>query len=1503
MESPKKQAAEILSEQKKRHRRMAVFACLALIVVVGTGVALRMNGRAMNQLKLSCILEREPVHQHTEACYTQTPEGEKVLSCGYADFVAHEHNEACYNKEGELVCTLPEVKEHKHTDECYETRRELACTIPESEGHVHTDECYEQVLICGLEESEEHTHTEECYEKTLICTLEEGEGAHTHGDDCYTEQKVLVCEKPEVILHTHDESCYLDENGNKVTDESGEPVLQCGLLEVKKHVHGDECMVNVPRDKEESSVSGVSPEEEPDAAVTLYENDQLKITARCEKPLPEKTLLGFEDISGEEQLLAGKDQLREAAGDETFELLSLMKLSFISETEGEPFASPVQLIIEPLKPQEALTAVMISEGQEDASEASPKAQVLELAKAEDGAYSLRLDAPALVAFGGAAAENPEEGTSSSAPLASVELPESLQISQSFAYDEDPLFHMEFHVSGVAVPKGSAQNAETVSAAEEHSVLSQPEGAGESADGKALTQGDASSEDNSSEDNSSLEASQEENTSSGLSDDTLSGAEEASAVSGEETSLPVNDEAEDSAASNDAQTPSAVEITGAETLPANTGLTYDPSQPLTFIVEPLSQEAEDYLRYAEFVKLEDREKELLPLEVFSYRLYYYGHELDMTLCSVSVTITSKQELEEKAKEAEEEALKEEKASNIKSEVESGGVLITALVPSDGTGSSEPQTPGFHIDERIYTTRREESAEEDETLLGLAEEEFSEGSGEICAASAYQVGSEEDGAGMSVMAKSAGQEASTFGLISSTHVNPHFKVQYYSYLDTVRKDGSTIPLIDTRGGNLPVNGNTNLPTFSLGLNSDGTMRTQNTLTEIYRSEDCSYFEKPNLKYFDALTNSAVDDNNQYSFRLRQIWILKDGKSADSSNRSDWVVYGEAYKGVTPDKAVSDCRKIHFTNRPESQANDCIYIQDGANIRLIYEPLSGTFSSPTSFFDYDINSVDFKGKTDGTMKTNRQGINSAGNYSGSGAKYGFGNANTGTGLKDERWQNAGVNNAINMANRVGGWGTADISYGKCTFGMVSGVDTSGNITFSDGISGPDGFLNASVETKGKTYYPGSLSFTRVGDTYTLSTASVEGAGGASSLERLYNPTCGSTTHTSTWTNNFWPLDSALYAKDLAFGDYTRESLRKFSGAGSPGNLPKADDGADHNNYFGMHYYVTFDLVEEYVGPLEYMFFGDDDMWVFLTEIDKNGNATGSGQQLVCDIGGVHTSQGEYVDLWDYIPHNAQTKAHSASKYRLDFCYTERGASGSTCWMQFTLPSVYSGDLAGPLKDSDFGSLRLEKQLERIIMNGQEEKERDAYDNGEEFVFQLTLTDKDGNQLADDYNYVKYSPNNPDGSGGDGEYFLLENSEVYNGAYITLKHGEYIEINHLPVGTKYTIAEIKNVVTGKTELPNGELQLTTGKTDYEYTSVFTGDVTTVTPGADELAKVEGVIVTPTSNEAQLVSVSNEYLAYELPKTGGPGVWYGIGAGTALLLLGGVLVILRLRKRPYWAE
>ena len=92
-------------------------------------------------------------------------------------------------------------------------------------GHTHTEDCYEEerVLICGQEESEGHVHTEDCYTKVkgeLICGQEESE-EHTHTDECYEWHDELTCGMEEGEgAHHHTDECY-----------QVNQVLTCGLEE------------------------------------------------------------------------------------------------------------------------------------------------------------------------------------------------------------------------------------------------------------------------------------------------------------------------------------------------------------------------------------------------------------------------------------------------------------------------------------------------------------------------------------------------------------------------------------------------------------------------------------------------------------------------------------------------------------------------------------------------------------------------------------------------------------------------------------------------------------------------------------------------------------------------------------------------------------------------------------------------------------------------------------------------------------------------------------------------------------------------------------------------------------------------------------------------------------------------------------------------------------------------------------------------------------------------
>lgn len=617
------------------------------------------------------------------------------------------------------------------------------------------------------------------------------------------------------------------------------------------------------------------------------------------------------------------------------------------------------------------------------------------------------------------------------------------------------------------------------------------------------------------------------------------------------------------------------------------------------------------------------------------------------------------------------------------------------------------------------------------------------------------------------------APVLGLTAKSALNPHFTVQYYANLDVAKRDNDGyLKIIDTnnggnnQGGNLPKNG-TDPKTTKLYLEEAGNgkrkIRTTEELTELYTANEYYYFEAPSLPYMNILR-----DNGNYT--VNEVWVLKEGKDANSTNRDDWVIYDD------PDS-------LTFTNSESSAGENTIVIDDNTVIRLVADTTTDTYNNAATFYDYDITD-DGRTTWDGTYGAH--GINSNSNYTGSGAKLAFGNANTGTALENESWNG----NTLNQYNRSGN------GMDGATFGLVTGLDGNGHIQYANGVNAPNLFDDGNAT--GKTIYDDwSLGFNRSGDTYTLT--AVNGAK-LTGLEYFNNPqTPGKDPYTHIWTNNFWPMDGRPSTDGLT-GYYNDRG----GYAGFDGNklYPTSDDGQDHNNMFGMQYTVEFELTEDYVGPLEYYFFGDDDMWVFLDG------------ELVCDIGGVHSSIGEYVNLWDYI------EKGDAGKHTLKFYYTERGLSGSTCYMQFTLPSVSSGQVK-----HDTGLLKIQKQVV-----GSEDK-------NQEFSFYVTLADASGNALIDKYSIMHYAA---DGSPLDPE--LIQGGE----GYFKLRADEYVIIDYLPYGTKYSITE-----TGESNGYTVSNQVDSEAVDYDVTA----------EGKIQEGHNGSVVFTNTFRP-------------KLPDTGGSGVW-----------------------------
>lgn len=601
------------------------------------------------------------------------------------------------------------------------------------------------------------------------------------------------------------------------------------------------------------------------------------------------------------------------------------------------------------------------------------------------------------------------------------------------------------------------------------------------------------------------------------------------------------------------------------------------------------------------------------------------------------------------------------------------------------------------------------------------------------------------------------------------NPHYTVQYYANIPRFSTNGSNpLTVIDTSGGKLPKNRQT-LTTKEIYLTpADGNTNKNNgnatqqyrvaeskKPTRMYTDNQFEYIKSPNPSYINKLIDSP-------SYTLAQLWVLKDGKSSSSENRADWDVY-------------NDPGSVHFTNRKEAaDANNVVYIHDDTVIRLVYDTNEAKENFPANFYDYDISGGQ---DSAGRYLTGRNGINAASNYgtSRNGKRtwgsycdvLAFGNDNCGTGMSRYRFDELFLNKYSTKwtdSNKETHTIGAD-QYG-CTFGLADSLKDE-KIVYNEWLVAPDLFNEGTAN--GKTIYTNdsSLTFSRVGDTYTLSAATVGGVGTINDLQYLFNPSPnGTTTYSSIFTNDFWPLDGAANGTDPLFGKDTpdfygydadaqgKDTSKTNVWKETAGRLPGSDDGNNHNCFFGMQYAVKFTLTADYVGPLEYYFFGDDDMWVFLDDT------------LVCDIGGVHSSVGEYVNLWDYL------QKGTAGTHTLTFFYTERGASGSTCYMNFTLPSVSGVNIEQKTSD-----LEVRKQVV-----GQDE-------SGQEFNFDIQFYDQNGKPVLDDYAYTKYDKDGKE---------IDSNLVVHTGDKFTLKDGQYVRIRYLPFGLRYTITE--NAVNGYT-------------------------------------------------------------------------------------------------------
>ncbi|MBC5745759.1 fibro-slime domain-containing protein [Lachnospiraceae bacterium MD308] len=1469
MESPiLKRIAEFLQEQKKYKQWRAVFIILAVFVGVGTVTALRMMGLAMTHKErvLHCQFQ---LHEHEKSCYDR----DKNLICGYADYVVHKHNDDCYNADLKLVCSLQEIEKHEHTKECYNKTVTLVCRQEETAGHEHTDQCYtnqkgdlnckkpehshsdacydeESNLICGMEE---HQHDDNCYkwEDVLTCKIREGEGGHTHSDECYVEQKGLTCGQLE--MHTHTDKCFekIDKNGK---NEPGNLRLVCGKIQLEEHIHTEAagCLETVEaapgeisQEPEVSDEPDGSSEEGGEIFSTDLDGEETEgedvNATEGEAPEGEDS----EAAEGEEGSEIGEEG--SATGEEGSENGEEAEDGTEEETEEDEAVDPetyeesktyegLGYIVtasynkDANIPEEArLIAEQITEESDSENYKKHEAQFKENVKDAEATMSALFKIGFYVE-----GEEVEPETSVLVTIQFVDkngLPEGTPIKVVHFGDEgtevidggkaesgSTSFKTNgFSVFGVGFNKEADAEEASVHIAESYEyedaafhITFHVEGEAKLFDGNEKN----SELDKKDEEISDTEEKNDNTENVNVPDETVEETEDSEAVKGK--------------------------------LEAEENVTKE--QKFEFKVDELDENSKEYKEVLERAKSENNGSELLLIRPLTYSMYLDGEKLDISGCKVTAKVETADALNKCVNNSVPEAL-----SYIRKEAD--------IDSSESAIKDEAQTE--------FTV----------SVLGINTNENT-----VCEFASMVVDENNTNGGIDVLASEEGNDSDVIAPYISTQANPNFTVQYYANLNRVKQGVSesdtikkTLDVINTDGKGLPQNGVT--PDITkIGLDVNGNVYTEKKLTEVYKERNFSYIKAPTLKYFNALV-----DNTGYV--LKEIWVYKahvhdkdncyTEKSpgefeltckevdAASINKNDWEVhtYLICDKNHTHNESCYN-PNLHFTNREITPEGDekFIMISQDATIRLVYDVVEKNEEFNSTFYDYDIS--DGNVRTSDSVKiinTGAQGINSSANCA-EDVKYAFGNNNAGTNYGEKSWNG----NKLNKSNPNG--------YAGCTFGLVSSANGE-KVNFN--VPAPEIF--GSTERTGKTIYgmnaDGSsdykLAFNRAGDTYTLT--AVTGAN-TQNLHFFTN------TKGNIWSNNFWPMDAApswgTAGHDIRFGNSAnKKNLRFEPGDNEWKALPVSDDGMDHNSYFGMYYEVPFEIPEDYTGPLEYLFFGDDDMWVFLDD-----------ETLVCDIGGVHSSVGEYVNLWDYLE-NADGSVQ-AGPHTLKFFYTERGASGSSCWMHFTLPSVTS---ATPQTSSkDYGQLRIEKTVSCNRPDLTEEKELQEMLNRDTFTFQLKFKG-----ARDDYSYTKYEyDENAEG----GVRKVEDNLIIHDGGKFTLKNNQYIVINYLPSNAEYEITE-NDVAVIITESESGEIIGTSSDKEY-FTDIEAENVSIGEDGKEihidntkqtltNLYNNKVIDGTVPANGISKVHYTNKFDLYELPETGGSGIIIYTIAGVLCILLG----------------
>ena len=360
-------------------------------------------------------------------------------------------------------------------------------------------------------------------------------------------------------------------------------------------------------------------------------------------------------------------------------------------------------------------------------------------------------------------------------------------------------------------------------------------------------------------------------------------------------------------------------------------------------------------------------------------------------------------------------------------------------------------------------------------------------------------------------------------------------------------------------------------------------------------------------------------------------------DDTQNSKPMIYASK-KELSPGESISnydiaDNWKINWAAKSTtdgnferiSDLNEIKFVSD-CTIKVYYTPKDETIAGSTKFYDYTVKA----GARNSTyysfnQLTNNKSPNIVNNQkliAGSNSndpnvnqnyqeyqKYKISLKDSNNDTKDANCYTGGSSTIPGLLKEIDNNGNVIFNYAEPGFF----VDSDYSVQFGGSILG-----GGKTRNLRKVYKDYTLEFARKGDTYTL--------------KGVRN---GSKDWVASAGDNFYPLDSVKTSYE--------------------------ESQTSHNYYFGMRYDVTF-KIGDYVGPLNYKFTGDDDLWVVL-----------DGKKIVIDLGGIHSAATGDVDLWQYIGDKENlTEAQKQQTHTLTILYMERGAGASNCQMEFTLPSA---------------------------------------------------------------------------------------------------------------------------------------------------------------------------------------------------------------------------------------